>query len=315
MTAREQQTSDGEIVCAITAGAGSKRAGRLAARLAERLSLRLALIHVQMPIAPPDAAIVEGPHPVAPIAVDLVAPLELLTPPPVAPAAWEEVLVCSQPTRRDIVPGVPSEALQRLSEAEDTALLVVADDGGGPLTSVFAGNAPRGAIRSVACPMVLVPELMVEHANVRNVLCGVDEDDAAADVASAAADLAGRLGGRLRFVHVVGRAVSGAEPEQTPLGELDESSRRATEALFDRCRTVLGAQSTAEFVTIEGDAADGLRAAAEDMDAGLIVIGRPLRGALGSALMGSAAHALLRAGGFPVVVVPPAGGAAGEDPA
>lgn len=297
-------SAGGEIVCAIVDGASSAGATRLAARLAERLSLPLALVSVQAPVPPLDAATAEGPHPMAPMAMELMQ----LTPPPLAPADSEALLLTSQQTRSETILGLAAEELQRLSEAESTTLLVVADDGGGPLSSVFSANASRKAIRRAACPLVLVSHRTPEHANVRNILCGVDEHEATGDVAAAAADLAERLGGRLRFVHVAPRALSGAEPQQTPLAELDENSREAAEAAFDACRAVLAPTTTADFVAVEGDPAEGMRAAAEDLDAGFIVIGRPRQGALGSALLGSAAHDLLREGRFPVIVIPPLAG-------
>ncbi|MDQ3676617.1 MAG: universal stress protein [Actinomycetota bacterium] len=303
----------GEVVCAILDGEVSKGAAHLAARLAERLSLRLALVHVQAPVPPPDLAIAEGPHPVAPMAVSLIQPPDRLDPPHAEADDWEKVLVCSVPIRRDRILGRPANALKRLSDAVETRLLVVVDVGGGPLSSKFSGNAARGVIHDAGCPIVLVAaDCPPDHANVRNILCGLDEDDATSSVARLAASLAGRLGGRLRFVHVVRRAVSGAAPEPVALDALHENGRRAAQAVFAACRAAIGQRALAEYVVVEGDAADGLRVAAREFDAGLLVIGRPEYAALGSALLGSAAHDILRDAGCPVVVVP-VGDAARED--
>lgn len=300
-------TSDdrGEVVCAILDGEASKGAAHLAARLAERLSLRLALVHVQVPLPPPDLVIAEGPHPIAPMAVSLIQPPDLLDPKETEAEDWEEVLVCAAPMRRDRILGTPAKALTRLSDAVDTRLLVVVDVGGGPLSSKVRGNAAREVIHDAGCPIVLVaPDCPPDHANVRNILCGVDDDDGTSSVAVLAASLAQRLGGRLRFVHVVRHAVSGAAPEPVALESLHENGRHAAQAVFAACRAAIGQGVLAEYVVVVGDAADGLRAAAREFDAGLLVIGRPEHAALGSALLGSAAHDLLRDAGSPVVVVP-----------
>ena len=299
------RASGGEVVCAIVGGPSSQPAVRLAARLAERLSLQLALIGVQPPITPPGPATVEGGLPFSPMAIDLAPPPEQVKPDPAPSAEPDAVLATDQPARRDTVFALAPDALRQLSEAPETRLLVVADEGGGALASVFGDNPGREALRHVSCPLVLVPDALSEPAGVRNILCGVDDDDVTADVAFAAWDLADLLRGRLRFVHVVRRAVAGGEPQARDLAELDENRRDAARTAFDACRAVLPPDALAEFVAVEGDAADGLLAAAEDLDAGFIVIGRPERGPVRAALMGSTAHDLLREGRFAIIVVPP----------
>lgn len=295
----------GEVVCAVLSSEESEPAARLAARLAERLSLRLALVHVLVPLPPPSVATLEGPHPVAPLAVELVHPPEGHDPTPPRAASWEEELASSQPTRRATIVDLPAEALRRLSDAQDTRLLVIVDDGGGPLSSKFCGNAAREVIRDAGCPIVLVePHSVPQYANIANILCGVHEDDATSDVAALAGALAERLGGRLRFVHVLPGAASGSAPQQVALDALDDDARQASQTVFDACAAALGGRAEADFVAVEGDAAEGLRAAARELQAGLIVIGQPQHGALASALLGSAAHDLLREGGAPVVIAP-----------
>lgn len=302
-----------EVVCAILDSEASHGAAHLAARLAERLSLGLALVHVQVPVPPPDAAVLEGPHPIAPRALTVPQAPGALDRPAPEPAEWEQVLVSEQPVRRDTIIGRPAEALQRLSDAPHTSVLVVVDAGGGPLASKLSGNAARDLARHAGCPVVLVaPGPLRDHANVRNILCGVDEDDATSAVAAQAGTLAGSLGGRLRFIHVRPRAISGAAPEPVRLDAIDDDGDRAVaDAVFAVARAAIAADVVADYAIVRGDVADGLRAAADAMDAGLIVIGEPQYGVLGSALLGSAAHDLLRESGRPVLIVPRAGHADG----
>ena len=56
-------------------------------------------------------------------------------------------------------------------------------------------------------------------------------------------------------------------------------------------------------MTLQGDAAQRLQAAARDVAAAPFVVGRPRHGAIGSALLGSALHGLLATGPTPVCVI------------
>lgn len=123
----------------------------------------------------------------------------------------------------------------------------------------------------------------------------VDDDDAPA-VTAGAARLARRLDARLRIVHVLERALSRAPPEQVAASGPSAEGRDESGRLFARCRAALPAEAGADFVTVEGDAAERLRAVAREVDAGLIAVGRAHHGAVGAALLGSVMHQLLRTG-------------------
>ena len=300
-----------DVVCAVLTGESSKRAVRVAARLAERLSLRLALIDVHVPIPPPQAAPLEAPQPVVPfgpavgvppLPADEIAVVQ-------SPADWRRDVALAPDTREDTMTAAPTMVLERLAQDTRTELLVVGDEGGGPLRAKLEGNAGRSVLSDVQCPVVLVPGPSAgstDEADITTVLCGVDDDDdgAAPAVAAAAARLATGLGARLRIVHVVERALSGAPPEPVAPSQLPDDGRYESERLFANCRAALPPHAGGEFVTVEGDAAEGLQAAARDVDAGLIVVARPRHGAVGSALLGSVMHQLLRTGTTPVCVIP-----------
>ncbi|MGI8729122.1 MAG: universal stress protein [Solirubrobacteraceae bacterium] len=301
----------GEVVCAVLGGGGDEAAAQLGARLAELLSLRVALVRVEYLPAPHDAVPVEGLHPLAPVPPISPVPPQPLPDDPVAasepaePEEWERDLVTSQPLRHDTFPGPPGEALRTLSEARGTRVLVACDYGGGPLSSKLTGNAARDAVRDVRCPLVLVaPDHTVKWSAAPGIVCGIDEDEESAAVAGLAEGLAQRLGGRLHVVHVAARPLSEDPPCIVELEALDDNRRRSTEAAFEACRAAMSPDADASFVAVEGDTADGLRFAARELDAGLIVIGRPSHTSLGSALLGSSAHDLLRDGGLAVVIAP-----------
>lgn len=303
-TMTSNELNDGEVVCAVL-GMSSEPAARMAARLAERLSLRLALVDVQVPIPPPAGVGAEGLNPVAPAAVPSAAP-EVQTSPAVDLLEWEKRLVAPPDTRCDVVVGPPGHALTELSEAVDTRILVVGDDGGGALRSKVTGNAGRDVARHAPCPILLVPSGVDDTADGRTIVCGIDDDESVAAVAEVCGRLAGRLGGRLRFVHVLERSRASGSPVEVELDALDQTDRGVAERLFDACRLVLEPGVAAEFVVMRGDAGSGLAAAAAG--GGFVVVGQPHHGALGSALLGSATHDFLRDAAVPLLVVPVAPG-------
>lgn len=300
--------SEQEVACAILSGESTERAVRLAARLAERLSLRLALIEVHVPIPPPQAAPLEAPQPVVPWGPAVGAPplpaddLAVSQEPP----PWWRGLAIPAGTREDAITAAPAMALERLAEDPRTEVLVVGDQGGGAIRAKLEGNPGRAVLDSVRCPLVLVPPpdpaRPSGEGDLSTVVCGVDDDDEAPVVAAGAGLLAQRLEGRLRIVHVRRRARSGAPPEQLVPSASDEKAVEAEE-LFARCRAALPPDVDAEYVTAEGDAADALHAAARELDAGLLAVGRPRHGTVGSAVLGSAVHELLRTGTTPLYVI------------
>lgn len=298
-----------EIVCALLGGSGDEAAAKLGARLADLLSLRLALVRVEYLAAPPDSLPLEGFHPMiglsgtTPVALAPHEPVDAPEPP--EPEQWERELVTDQPPRHDAFPGPPGEALRALSEAPNTRLLVACDRGGGPLSSKFTGNAARDVVRDVRCPLVLVSaDHTASWSGSPAIVCAIDEDDELPAVVGLAADLARRLGSRLHVVHAVERPVSGEPPRLVELDALDDNRRRNAASAFEACRAALAPDAGASFVAVEGDTADGLRFAAGELGAGLIVIGRPAHTSLGSALLGSSAHDLLRDCGVAVVIAP-----------
>lgn len=294
-----------EVVCAILSGESSKRAVRLAVQLAERLALRLALIEVHVPIPPPQAAPVEGPQPLVPLAPSAGVPPLSADPVPVVqgPAEWRRDVVMPPDTREDAITAAPAMALERLAQDARTELLVVGDEGGGPLRAKLAGNAGREVLSDVACPLVLVPARAPANpdTDMATVVCGVDDDDAAPGVAAGTARLARRLGARLLIVHVRERAA----PDQLTPSQLSDAARGRSRRVFANCRAALPADVSAEFVALQGDAAQRLEATARDVGATLITVGRPRHGAVGSALLGSALHQLLATGTTAVCVISP----------
>lgn len=167
------------------------------------------------------------------------------------------------------------------------------------------------------------------------IVCAVDIDDDGESqrALTVAADLGQRLGLPLVVAYVAppadvavsglggGAAASGLapgdeaaivapppvipDPVPPPAAELPDhdEARRRIEQLLTQCH-VNDAQIA---VAPDATAADGLRRAATDRDAELLVIGSRGRGTVRAALLGSTSHSLVDDAPCPIVVVPDAG--------
>ena len=146
------------------------------------------------------------------------------------------------------------------------------------------------------------------------VLLATDGSEEAELAARTAADLAQKTGSDLHVVHVFGIAPVGtqvyleaADVQGEALEEEAEeriSEQRAREVLEVEVEKVRSAGGTVvEAYLIEGRIAPQIVALAEQIGAGLIVMGSRGRGGIRRALMGSVSDAVVRYAHCPVLVV------------
>ena len=151
------------------------------------------------------------------------------------------------------------------------------------------------------------------------VLLATDGSEVADLAARTAADLADKTGSELHLVHVFGITPwYPAYPEGFGLGgveledpELEEDLQRTSE---QRARELLDAEvenlrslgvTLAQAHLVEGGVAQEIVGLAEEIGAGLIVIGSRGRGGIRRALMGSVSDSVVRHAHCPVMVVRP----------
>jgi nucleotide-binding universal stress UspA family protein len=299
----------GEVACVLPDLHGDERARCVATDLAERLGLELALIGVSAPVPPAGSAAVGGPYAIPP---EVVPPPDPAVDPPEALAKRRAALArlaedARVGARADAIVASAAEAAAEVAASPQTALLVVADDGAGPLMGRLAGEPARKVLRDAACPVVVVPPGEPERLDGRSrVICGLADTPEAASVAAVAGDLAVGLGGRLTCVHAAGGQPSASPPVWAEPTDLHPADVERIDALVHRCRAALPETASAIFECVVGDAAQALREAAIREDAALVVVGRPSHGAFVSALVGSVTHTLLEECERPVVVAPAA---------
>src|SRR5215218_3395044 len=129
------------------------------------------------------------------------------------------------------------------------------------------------------------------------VLVGIDRSDESAVALATALVLAAQLGRAVTVVHAVGLLEEGGYRTAPPIDEIVAGARGAAG---------IGDGVTIDVVRQDGPAADVLARVADEVGAGMIVVGR--RG-LGRAPrpLGSVSEALLGRSDVPVLVVPHAG--------
>jgi nucleotide-binding universal stress UspA family protein len=134
------------------------------------------------------------------------------------------------------------------------------------------------------------------------IVVGVDGTDTSLRAAAYAIGLARRQGARLMAVYV---APAGGLAAQTAAGM--SALGETTDEIADDLRRRLGQVSTelgvaVEFKAVRGDAVAEITRAAGDIRADAVVVGASTRA--GHRLVGSVAVRLVRAGRWPVTVVP-----------
>jgi nucleotide-binding universal stress UspA family protein len=148
------------------------------------------------------------------------------------------------------------------------------------------------------------------------ILLATDGSEEAGLAARTAADLAEKTGSELHLVHVFGIASVGPPvyPEATELQGVEreaeieqrqriseQRSREVLEAEVEKLRSTGGTVAQAHL--IEGRVAQEVVALAEEIGAGLIVMGSRGHGGIRRALMGSVSDSVVRHAHCPVLVV------------
>lgn len=257
---------------------------RFAADLAAALGLRLRLVEIRAPMLAPDGG---G-----------VAP-DLLVGAPARPAAahdppksLDELAERAdvRPDAVDVLFGDPVDHLVGLSISAGADVLVVPDTGESPGWAWLLGAAARNALKQLSCPTVLVPVSFASNpTETVRIVAGVRDDDAAIEVAAFAGRIAEALQATLDVVHA----------------DVAGNGSAATRELLTNCASQVPRGVDLEVGTLHAPPAVALSAMGGAEDGTLLVLGRPVRGLVGSAVLGSVVHDVLKETRVPVAVVPP----------
>lgn len=135
------------------------------------------------------------------------------------------------------------------------------------------------------------------------IVAGVDGSDSSLRAAAYAAGLARRQNALLALVYVQPLMTAGASlgaPVADTTGEIAEGLVAEIHAAAERLRGIFEVRW--EFHTFRGDPYAGLVSAAEELKADAVVVGTSERA--GHRIVGSVAVRLVKAGRWPVTVVP-----------
>jgi nucleotide-binding universal stress UspA family protein len=146
-------------------------------------------------------------------------------------------------------------------------------------------------------------------STLHTLLVAIDDSPAALAAASAAIDLAGHLGARVRFLHVLGDGELVRALTTIDHGErLQERRSRATASLLEHVLAqARHAGVPADTLGVDGDPADVILAQSRHWPADLVVLGRSGPRRAGQPYVGAVSRQVLELSDVPVLVVPARG--------
>jgi len=195
--------------------------------------------------------------------------------------------------------GRVADALAKAGRKFDADLIVVGSRGLSDWRSLVSGHSvSHQLLTKVDCPVLIVrgPSPASEHQSKRVLLAIAGGDDIEPGVAAAVA-AAASPGSAVRVVHVAqalyaAQGLTYVERDE----EIQETLARATILLKD------SGVAVDAIVAPSGPVAEKVIEAAAEWGADIIVIGSSRMGDLGSILLGSVTHSLLRSSDRPVLV-------------
>ena len=200
----------------------------------------------------------------------------------------------------------PARLLQKMSEREDTALVVVGSTMRGALRRIVPGSVVERLASGAACPVAVAPQSFGAQAPEEPSLVGVayDGSDESSRALDAGAQLARLAGAPLRLITVNERiafgAVSvGAFPADPSVGHIVAERLRQA---HDEALAGLARLADVEGVFEGGHPADVLTAHSRELD--LLVAGSRGYGPLGAVLLGGTTHDLMRSSECPLLITP-----------
>jgi nucleotide-binding universal stress UspA family protein len=287
------------IICAIDGRRATVHLARVAADLARVLNAPLDLVHVVG--AMPDRSDETGAGALWPTDSQLSIRAGA-GPEADAGRMLERVAeAISEPAaRRHVVPfGDPGRRVARLAEGSGSQLIVVGTRGNAPVTDALGRVSSRLAA-DAPCPVLVIPHGLESHVVPltwpgRTLVCGVDDSLPGWNAARCAADLASRLGGTLRLVHV-GPGIAA--------GTVRDAVERLRATGVSRAAPRDASPLDVRYEQRSGEPAEELERVAATATAPLIAVGSRGLDPPRSPLLGAISRRLLQHARRPVMVIP-----------
>lgn len=194
-------------------------------------------------------------------------------------------------------------------------LIVAATHGRGAVSRAWLGSVADGLIRRASQPVLLIRpekgEQPPEEVRFRRIVLPLDGSGFAESVKEKAVRLARLYDAELHLVRVIAYPIEIASPYlphtvQMNQEVVDEAKAAAKSYLENICRDLSGDGVSAEsHVVVDSQAGQAICAAAEEIEADLVVMATHGRGGLKRALLGSTADKVIRSARIPVLVQRP----------
>jgi nucleotide-binding universal stress UspA family protein len=205
--------------------------------------------------------------------------------------------------------GRPDSEIVRLAEQLGSGLVIAGSRGLGPVRRAVMGSVSGSALRHAHCPVMVVRgKTGDEDAAVGPIVLAVDGSEEAKQATKAAAELSGGTGSEVHLVSVLPEPESMYGPhfystdvEERLLERVDAESRAFLDKQAEAVRS--GGGSPAQTYLAKGQPDAEIVKLAEEIGAGLIVMGSRGLGGVRRALMGSVSDSVVRHAHCPVLVV------------
>ena len=200
----------------------------------------------------------------------------------------------------------PDRVIVRLAEELDTGLIVVGSRGLGGLRGALMGSVSSSVVHHAHCPVMVVREEPLAFPT--RVLLAVDGSKDAQRAADVALDLVAELDAELHVIYVepmparhvgLGRQAADLPPEVVASVEEEAKTKLAEQA--EKMRE--GGGEVAQTHARVGAPAAEIVALAEELEAGLVVVGGRGLGGIRRTLVGSVSDSVVRHAHCPVMVV------------
>jgi nucleotide-binding universal stress UspA family protein len=213
--------------------------------------------------------------------------------------------------------GTAAREVVALAEEMGADLIVVGSRGLGGLRRALVGSVSLGVVRHAHCSVIVVRGSGGQQGEGRlpgKVLLAYDGSKEATAAAGVAAEIANATGSGLHLLHVVPIEESLPPLAYAPYEEAQawEAWEAGIERDEERARSFLEGQAqrmeaqgvrVAEAHLLFGGPEEEIVRLAENLDAGLVVVGNRGRGGIRRALMGSVSDSVVRYAYCPVMVV------------
>ncbi|HEV2092558.1 MAG TPA: universal stress protein [Rubrobacter sp.] len=292
-----------KILLAVDGSEEARRAARLATALAEGLDSELQLVHVEpLPsvYAYPESAIYDPDlgHEVRE-AAGRSARDRL--------AAQAEGLGVSEKVAGTHAPvGRPDAEIVRLAEELRAGLVVVGSRGLGPIRRVLVGSVSDSIVRHAHCPVLVVRNGQQGLAG--PIVLAMDGSEESKLAATAAAEISAATGSPVHVIYVMptesrlyGHHSYSEDVKKSLTEEARAQARRFLDGRAEGVRSAGGAVAQTYLGT--GSPDEEIVELAEEIDAGMVVVGSRGLGGVRRALMASVSGSVVRHAHCPVLIV------------